>query len=86
VPTSRLLHPTCRSPRSTPRPPARQNDSLPTLLARLEGILGPLPEWMLSRGRYAHRFYTRSGQLYERSAATQRYELLMPKRTSLRHR
>ncbi|PNH07068.1 hypothetical protein TSOC_006511 [Tetrabaena socialis] len=41
---------------------------------------------MLHKGRYAHRFYTRSGMLYERSAANQRYELLMPKRTSLRHR
>ncbi|KAG2490825.1 hypothetical protein HYH03_010746 [Edaphochlamys debaryana] len=63
-----------------------QNDSLATLLARLEGILGPVPEWMLHKGRYAHRFYTRSGMLYERSATTQRYELLLPKRTSLRHR
>ncbi|GIL55001.1 hypothetical protein Vafri_10672 [Volvox africanus] len=63
-----------------------QNDSLSTLLARLEGILGPIPEWMLHKGRYAHRFYTRSGMLYERSPTTQRYELLLPKRTSLRHR
>lgn len=36
-----------------------QNDSLSTLLARLEGILGPMPEWMVQKGRYAHRFYTR---------------------------
>ncbi|GLC52975.1 hypothetical protein PLESTB_000694600 [Pleodorina starrii] len=63
-----------------------QNDSLATLLARLEGILGPIPEWMLHKGRYAHRFYTRSGMLYERPSTTQRYELLLPKRTSLRHR
>lgn len=57
-----------------------------TLLARLEGILGPIPEWMLHRGRYAHRFYTRSGMLYERASSNQRYELLLPKRTTLRHR
>ncbi len=63
-----------------------QNDSLATLLARLEGILGPVPEWMLHRGRYAHRFYTRSGMLYERASGNQRYELLLPKRTTLRHR
>ncbi len=67
-------------------PTCPQNDSLATLLARLEGILGPMPEWMLHRGRYAHRFYTRSGMLYERASGSQRYELLLPKRTTLRHR
>ena len=34
-----------------------QNDSIATLLARLEGILGPVPRWMLHRGRYAHKYY-----------------------------
>ncbi|GBF94468.1 hypothetical protein Rsub_07002 [Raphidocelis subcapitata] len=63
-----------------------QNDSLTTLLARLEGILGPLPGAMVARGRYSHRFYTRSRQLYDTSKRTRRYELLIPKRTSLRHR
>jgi len=38
---------------------ALQNDSLATLLARLEGILGPVPEWMVQKGRYSSRFYTR---------------------------
>jgi hypothetical protein len=32
-----------------------QNDSLATLLARLEGILGPLPGFMVGQGRYSHR-------------------------------
>ncbi|KAF8057645.1 FUM1 [Scenedesmus sp. PABB004] len=63
-----------------------QNDSLATLLVRLEGILGPLPGWMVSTGRYGHRFYTRGRQIYERNKATGRYEVLVPKRTSLRHR
>lgn len=44
-----------------------QNDSLATLLARLEGILGPMPPWMVRKGRYSHRFYTRAGILYERA-------------------
>jgi serine/threonine protein kinase len=43
-----------------------QNDSVATLLARLEGILGPIPEWMVCKGRYSHRFYTKTGHLYER--------------------
>lgn len=51
---------------------ALQNDSLATLLARLEGILGPIPRKMLRNGRYAHRFYTRNGALYEQSTRTVR--------------
>ena len=47
-----------------------QNDSLATLLARLEGILGAVPQRLLSQGRYTHRFYTRSGALFERNART----------------
>eukprot|EP00884_Botryococcus_braunii_P011930 jgi/Botrbrau1/20738/Bobra.0058s0066.1 len=63
-----------------------QNDSLATLLARLEGILGPIPRNLLRRGRYTNRFFTRSGMVYERSARTGRFECLKPKRTSLRRR
>ena len=85
-----------------------QNDSVATLLARLVGILGPIPGWMIRKGRYSHRFFTKSGQLYERittstsgsagggvpagasssgaAGGSERYELLLPKRTSMRHR
>jgi len=47
-----------------------QNDSLATLLARMEGILGPVPIWMLQEGRYAHRYYTHHGALFEQSSRT----------------
>lgn len=47
-----------------------QNDSLATLLARLEGILGPVPQRLLAQGRYTQRFYTRSGALFERNPRT----------------
>eukprot|EP00798_Chlamydomonas_sp_ICE-L_P020443 gene20443-27232_t len=63
-----------------------QNDSLSTLLARLEGLLGPVPSWMVKKGRYSKRFYTRSGQIYERSTHTGRYEVLTPKCAGMRHR
>lgn len=53
-------------------PYAVQNDSLATLLVRLEGILGPLPSWMISQGRYSNRYYTRSRQLYERNKSNGR--------------
>ena len=49
-----------------------QNDSLATLLARMESILGSIPRWMLRKGRYSHRFYTRAGVLYEQSRETVR--------------
>lgn len=50
----------------------RQNTGLASLLARMEGILGAPPPWMLARGRYAHRFYTRSGAVYRQVAHTVR--------------
>ena len=57
---------------SAPRSPL-QNDSVPTLLARLEGLLGPPPRWMLCQGRFAHRYYTRQGSIFERNPATVRW-------------
>ena len=47
--------------------PGPQNESIATLLARLEGILRPLPRWMLHRGRYAHKYYMKDGRVYEKS-------------------
>ena len=55
-----------------------QNSGLATLLARLEGIFGPVPEWMRGHGRYAHRFYTRAGALYRHSPRTVRLAPLLP--------
>lgn len=43
------------------------NTSLPSILARVEGILGPLPKRLVQRGRYGHRYYTHDGRLYERN-------------------
>lgn len=51
-----------------------QNDSLATLLARLEGILGPVPEWMVQQGRYANRFYTRRWGAAEPQSALRLYK------------
>lgn len=47
-----------------------QNESLATLLARLEGILGPIPDWMLQDGCFTHRYFTNSGVLYDQSEKT----------------
>jgi serine/threonine protein kinase len=62
-----------------------QNDSLATLLARCVGILGPMPARM-RQGRHAHKYFTRSGDIYERDDDAGRAFLLRPKRCSLRHR
>ena len=42
-----------------------QNDSRATLLARVVGILGPLPGRLTRRARYYHKYFTRSGLLYQ---------------------
>lgn len=56
-----------------------QNDSVATLLARLEGILGPLPRWMLHRGRYAHKYFLRDGRVFEKNPHTvSAHGLLLP--------
>ena len=49
-----------------------QNDSLQSLLARMEGILGPMPYEMRAQGRFSHRYYTRSGAIYQRQGRTVR--------------
>jgi len=34
-----------------------QNDSVPSMLARIIGIFGPFPADMLARGRHAHKYF-----------------------------
>jgi len=53
------------------------------LLARLEGLRGPVPAAMRARGRYAHRYYTPSGAIVERDRRSGALARLKPKRTSL---
>ena len=53
------------------------------LLARLEGLRGPVPPGMRARGRYAHRYYTPAGVIVERDRRTGAAARLKPKRTSL---
>lgn len=56
------------------------------MLARMAGIFGPLPQWMLREGSYAGAFFTKSGQVYERCSETGLFQVLRPKRTSLQAR
>ncbi|XP_071685827.1 uncharacterized protein [Rutidosis leptorrhynchoides] len=63
-----------------------QNDSPATLLARVIGIVSPIDQDMLAKGRDTHKYFTKNHMLYERNQDTNRLEYLIPKKTSLRHR
>ncbi|KAK7320214.1 hypothetical protein RJT34_04950 [Clitoria ternatea] len=63
-----------------------QNDSSATLLARVIGIIGPIDQSMLAKGRETYKYFTKNHLLYERNQETSRLEYLIPKKTSLRHR
>ncbi|WOL00997.1 hypothetical protein Cni_G09710 [Canna indica] len=63
-----------------------QNDSPATLLARVIGIIGPIDQGMLAKGRDIYKHFTKNHMLYERNQETNRLEYLIPKKTSLCHR
>jgi len=44
-----------------------QNDSVVSMLSRIEGICGTLPKRMTSEGRQSATYYTRTGLLYEKA-------------------
>lgn len=62
-----------------------QNESVPTLLARINGIIGPFPNYMLKSGKYVHYHFTQDSMLYQQTKDGL-IHLLIPKKTSLRHR
>lgn len=43
------------------RPPSPQ-----TMLARIQGIVGPFPSWMLLEGEEASKYFTPDGFVYQR--------------------
>jgi serine/threonine protein kinase len=42
-----------------------QNDSIVSMLSRIEAICGSFPRHMIAQGRQSGRFFTKSGLLYE---------------------
>lgn len=42
-----------------------QNDTVQALLARVIGILGPFPEWMIQEGKLVNKFFTEDRILYQ---------------------
>lgn len=62
-----------------------QNDSVPTMLSRITGILGPFPEEVLLTGRETSKYFTLNGIVYEKDEEDS-YHLIFPKKTSLKTR
>lgn len=46
-----------------------QNDSVQGLLARVVGIIGPVPEYMMKEGRLVSNFFTREGLIYQEAGS-----------------
>jgi len=78
-----------------------QNDSIQSMLARIIGICGPIPNWMYEKGKLVNDFFTKEKLLYMEPNATDNNEsvnqtspqergkkvhILVPKRSSLRKR
>lgn len=45
-----------------------QNDSIVSMLSRIEAICGPFPRYMIAQGRQSCRFFTKCGLLFEKVA------------------
>lgn len=53
-----------------------QNDSVVSMLSRIEAICGPFPRHMIAQGRQSRRFFTRCGLLYESVGGNQEDECI----------
>ena len=51
-----------------------QNDSIQGLLARVVGIIGPIPEYMMKEGRLVSNFFTREGLIYQEAGGAGGHE------------
>merc|ERR1712032_799959 len=71
-----------------------QNDSVQSLLARIIGIIGPIPLHMMTQGSNVDKFFTQDGQLYREAGMNHQgihghdrcLRLLLPKVSSVRQR
>ncbi|XP_074558829.1 uncharacterized protein LOC141814778 isoform X2 [Curcuma longa] len=59
------------------------NDSVPLILARIIGILGPIDEEMLVQGQETSKYFTESFDLYHVNEELHQIEYLIPERSSL---
>lgn len=62
-----------------------QNDSVPTMLSRITGILGSFPEHVLQQGKDTGKYFTLNNIVYERDEEGN-FHLIFPKMTNLASR
>mmetsp|Transcript_7570 Transcript_7570/g.12748 ORF Transcript_7570/g.12748 Transcript_7570/m.12748 type:complete len:486 (+) Transcript_7570:2338-3795(+) len=62
-----------------------QNDSVPTMLSRITGVLGAFPQHVLSRGKDTGKYFSLSNIVYERDDDGS-FQLIFPKKTDLASR
>jgi hypothetical protein len=48
-----------------------QNDSIVSMLSRIEALCGPFPRHMIAQGRQSSSFFTKCGLLYEKVSSGQ---------------
>jgi len=68
-----------------------QNNSIQSMLARILGIIGPVPQRMMTTGRFVPQYFTQDGQLYMQvqsqvDGASSEIHLFFPKKSSLKQR
>jgi hypothetical protein len=61
------------------------NESVPTLLAKITGIIGPFDQKLLKKGKFVSKYFTNDGRIYERRPNGS-VDIIIPKKTSLKRR
>lgn len=54
------------------------------MLARIQGIVGPWPEWMLDKGNAVENYFSKENLIFFEK--DNRFHILIPKNTTLRAR
>ena len=60
-----------------------QNDSIVSMLSRIESICGAFPRHMIATGRQSRTYFTKTGLVYEREEDVDAVDIFQPKETSL---
>ena len=70
-----------------------QNDGIQGMIARILGIIGNFPEWMMSQGKFVSKYFTADGLLFKANNEPQgfgiqqrTFTVIVPKKTSLHQR
>ena len=63
-----------------------QNDSIQSMLARIIGICGPIPNWMYEKGKLVNDFFTKEKLLYMEPNATDNNESINMNQTAQQER